>query len=319
MLAKVADKHDIETMEKKMFAFAALLAGFLSLVIFSSFNAEDAAAPTDSTRLSGGLQQHISSFGLDKTFSFATESIPKENFDALERLDRELIINTYLHSALLMNIKLANRYFPVIEPILAKHGIPEDFKYLSVAESNLRMAVSPAGAKGLWQFMEASGKAYGLEINSEIDERYHVEKSTEAACKFILHLKKRFGTWTMAAAAYNMGETILNKRIEDQRANTYYDLNLNEETSRYVFRIIAIKEIMQDPEKFGFFVEEDHLYPPFNDYYTIHVEEAVANLADIAVKHGTTYRLLKVYNPWLVGSSLTNKTGKRYEIRIPKK
>jgi len=187
-----------------------------------------------------------------------------------------------------------------------------------VAESNLRMAISSAGAKGLWQFMEATGKAYDLEINVEIDERYHVEKSTEAACQFILHLKKRFGSWTMAAAAYNMGETILSKRIEDQRANTYYDLNLNDETSRYVFRVIAIKEIMKDPEQFGFFVDKDHLYPALDEYNTVHIDGPVPNLADLAIQNGTSYRILKVYNPWLIGSSLTNKSGKRYEIRVPK-
>lgn len=305
-------------MEKKLFAFASVLVSFCCLVIFSSFHEKEITNP-DTTSVSTGFQQHIASFDLDKPFSFAGESIPDGNFDALERLDRELIINTYLHSALLLNIKLANRYFSVIEPILAQYGIPEDFKYLCVAESNLRMATSPAGAKGLWQFMEPAGKAYGLEINAEVDERYHVEKSTEAACQFILHLKKRFGSWTMAAAAYNMGETILSKRITDQRANSFYDLNLNEETSRYIFRIISIKEIMNDPEQFGFFVDEDHLYPPFSDYYTIHIEEPVPNLADLAVKHGTSYRMLKVYNPWLIGSLLTNKSGKRYEIRIPKK
>jgi membrane-bound lytic murein transglycosylase D len=306
-------------MEKKMFAFTSVLAGFFSLVVFSSFNETTDPPIKDSSVVSTGLQQHISSFSLDKDFSFADESIPSGNFDALERLDRELTINSYQHSVLIMNIKLANRYFPVIEPILQQYGIPEDLKYLCVAESNLRMATSPAGAKGLWQFMEAAGEAYGLEINAEIDERYHVEKSTEAACKFLIHLKKRFGTWTLAAAAYNMGENGLNKRIEDQRAKTFYDLNLNEETSRYVFRIMAFKAIMQSPEQFGFFVDPHHLYPPFNDYYTIHIEEPIPNLADLAVKHGTNYRLLKVFNPWLIGTSLTNKSGKRYEIRIPKK
>lgn len=306
-------------MEKKMFAFTSLLAGFLSLVVFSSFNEPEKVVVTDPTPVSPGLQQHISSFNLDKTFSFADEPIPAGNFDALERLDRELVVNSYLHSATLLNIKTANRYFPVIEPILKQYGIPEDFKYLSVAESNLRMATSPAGAKGLWQFLKSSGAAYGLEINDEVDERYHVEKSTEAACKFILHLKKKFGSWTMAAAAYNTGETILARRISDQKAGTYYDLNLVEETSRYVFRIIAIKEVMQDPERFGFFVEEEQLYSPFKDYYTIHIETSVTNLADLAEKHGTSYRFLKVFNPWLIGSSLTNAKAKRYEIRIPKK
>lgn len=303
-----------------MFAFASLLAGFLSLVVFSSFNEkENSPPPMEPKEVSTGLQQHISSYDLDKDFSFAGESLPEGNFDALERLDRELVINSYLHSVTLLNLKTANRYFPVIEPILKKYGIPDDFKYLSVAESNLRMATSPAGAKGLWQFLESVGKAYGLEINTEVDERYHVERSTEAACKFILHLKDRFGSWTMAAAGYNMGETLLSRRISDQKAETYYDLNLNEETSRYVFRIIAIKEIMKDPEHFGFYVEEDQLYSPFQDFYTIHIDEPVTSLSSLAEKHGTSYRMLKVLNPWLVGSSLSNKYEKRYEVRIPKK
>lgn len=305
-------------MEKKMFAFVSILAGFFSLVVFSSFNEQDHFIQPDSALLSTGLRQHISSYGLDKPFSFAGEPIPIGNFDAVERLDRELVINSYLHSVTVLNIKRANRYFPVIEPILRQYEIPEDFKYLCVAESNLRMATSPAGAKGLWQFLKSTGEAYALEINDEVDERYHVEKSTEAACKFILHLKNRFGTWTMAAAAYNMGETILSKRIKDQFATSYYDLHLNEETSRYIFRIIAMKEIMLDPEHFGFYVDNEHLYEPLNDVNTLHIEEPVPSLAEFALKHGTSYRLLKVLNPWLTGTSLTNKNRKRYEILIPK-
>ncbi len=305
-------------MEKKMFAFATILAGFLSLVVFSSFQDTAEGATPDSEKPLTGLQQHISGFPMDRDYSFAGEVIPMDNFDTRERLDRELVINSYLHSVLLMDIKLASRYFPVIEPILLKYGIPEDFKYLCVAESNLRMATSPAGAKGLWQFMEAAGEAYGLEINTEIDERYHVEKSTEAACRFLQHLKNKFGSWTLAAAAYNMGENGLAKRMTEQRGTSFYDLNLNEETSRYVFRIISIKEIMQAPEQFGFFVDSSQLYPPMGDFYTIHVDTGIANLADLAIQHGTTYRMLKVYNPWMVGSALTNKSGKRYEVRLPK-
>jgi len=305
-------------MEKKMFAFATILAGFFSLVVFSSFNDGSTSSVPDSMVASTRLQQHISSFSLDMDFSFADEPIPSDNFDVMERLDRELTINSYQHSVLVMNFKLANRYFPIIEPILEQYGIPEDFKYLCVAESNLRMATSPAGAKGLWQFMEAAGEAYGLEINAEVDERYHVEKSTVAACRFILHLKQRFGSWTLAAAAYNMGENGLSRRIDQQFANNFYDLNLNEETSRYVFRIMSFKAIMENPELFGFYVEADHLYQPFPDYDTIHIDEGIPDLAQFAVKHGTSYRLLKVYNPWLIESSLTNKSGKGYEIRIPK-
>lgn len=305
-------------MTKHIFTFGIILTGFGSLMLFSSFNGQQAPAE-ERIVPSNSLRQYISAYDLDQPFSLAGEAIPDDNFDALERLDRELVINAYLHSATLLNIKLANRYFPVIEPILKKHGVPDDFKYLCVAESNLRMATSPAGAKGLWQFLESVGRSYGLEINSEVDERYHVEKSTEAACKFILHLKKRFGSWTLAAAAYNMGETMLNRRIQDQQAKTFYDLHLNEETSRYVFRIIAIKEIMEDPGQFGFFVEQDQLYPPLEETYTLPVDGPVPDLADLAVNNGTSYRMLKVLNPWLISTSLTNKTGKQYEIRLPKK
>lgn len=306
-------------MEKKMFAFTTMLAGFFCFVLFSSFNEHTSTPEPAPMEVATGLQQHISSFSLTKQFSFAEEAIPSGNFDAIERLDRELVINSYLHAAILLNIKMANRYFPIIEPILKENGIPEDFKYLAVAESNLRMATSPAGAKGVWQFMEPAGEAYGLEINEQVDERYNIEKSTQAACKFILHLKKKFGSWTLAAAAYNMGEGGVSRRLAEQQAENYYDLNLNEETSRYIFRIIAIKEIMKDPEHFGFYVAEDHLYPQMEDYYTVHIDGPVPSLADLAAQHGTSYRLLKVYNPWLVGSSVTNKAGKRYEVRIPKK
>jgi hypothetical protein len=306
-------------MEKHMYIFATVMIGFLSLVIFSSFNDKDKQQEASFFPDSSGVNQRITAFDLDAKFTFAEEAIPADNFDAIERLDRELLINSYLHATTLLNIKTANRYFPVIEPILKSHGIPDDFKYLSVAESNLRMATSSAGAKGIWQFLESVGEAYGLEINGEIDERYHVEKSTEAACKFILYLKNRFGTWTMAAAAYNMGETALAKRIEDQKAETYYDLNLNEETSRYIFRIIAIKEIMQKPRHYGFYVEDEQLYLPFQKYSTLIITEPVPNLASLAQQYGTSYRMLKVFNPWLTGSSLPNKSGKTYEIRVPNK
>ena len=306
-------------MEKHMYIFATVMTGFLSLFIFSSFNDKDISQESTFLKDSSEVNQRITAFDLNAKFSFADEVIPADNFDAIERLDRELLINSYLHATTLLNIKTANRYFPVIEPILKAHGIPEDFKYLSVAESNLRMATSSAGAKGIWQFIESVGTAYGLEINGEVDERYHVEKSTEAACKFILYLKNRFGTWTMAAAAYNMGETSLAKRIEDQKASTYYDLNLNEETSRYIFRIIAIKEIMQKPRQYGFYVEDEQLYPPFQKYSTLIITETVSNLASLAQQYGTSYRMLKVFNPWLTGASLPNKGGKAYEIRIPNK
>ena len=311
-------------MEKKMFAFTSMLAGFFCLVIFSSFSKKDSLevgppVPVSPEKETVNSIRRVNAFDLNKSFSFAGEDIPADNFDARERLDRELAVNTYYESATMLALKTANRYFPVIEPILKKNGIPDDFKYLCVAESNLRMAVSPAGAKGLWQFIESAGKENGLQINSEVDERYNVEKSTEAACRYLLRLKERFGNWTSAAAAYNTGPSLLAKRLTEQQVDNYYDLNLNEETSRYVFRIIDIKEIMKDPERFGFFIDPAQLYPEMSNYDAIQFDGPIPSLATFAKQQGTTYRMLRLYNPWLISGSLTNKYGKRYEVRVPKK
>ena len=217
-----------------------------------------------------------------------------------------------------MNIKLANKYFPVIEPILARHGIPDDFKYLAVAESGMRNVTSPAGAKGLWQFMKPTAKSYGMEVNGDIDERYHVEKATESACKFIHHLKNRFGSWTLAAAAYNMGEGRLNKNLREQKEKSYYDLNVNLESSRYVFRIVALKEILSHPDRFGFEVDMSDLYNPIQDFSLLEVDTTVESLADFAHKYGVTYRQLKIHNPWLLSSRLPNASRRQYMLKIPK-
>jgi len=305
-------------MERSLFTFSMLLVGMTSILLFSSFAGRETADSTDSATVLPSGFQRVTAFDLDAPFTFAGEQVPADNFDAIERFDRELLVNTYQHSATLLNIKQAYRYFPVIEPILAQYGIPDDFKYLCVAESNLRMATSPSGAKGLWQFMVPAAEAYGLEISDEIDERYHVEKSTDAACRFLLRLKERFGSWTLAAAAYNMGETALAKRIAQQRVDTYYDLHLSEETSRYVFRIYAIKEIMTNPEQYGFYVTEDQRYAPMEDFDALDISATIPDLAAFALSHGTTYRHLKLYNPWLLGNALTIKTGKTYTLRVPK-
>ena len=308
-------------MEKLMYAFAGLSAGFMSLVLFSSFYAEDSKSAQNTSEnvehIVDRTPLNLTGIEANKIYAFAGEDVPMDNFDVAERLDRESLINTYLQSANILNLKIANRYFPMIESILAKYGIPEDFKYLSVAESNLRMATSSAGAKGIWQFMESSGEGYGLEVNGEIDERFHPEKSTEAACKFILDLKERFGSWTLAAAAYNMGGAGLAKQIKDQQVDNFYDLQLNAETSRYIFRIIAIKEIMMHPAKYGVDLEETQRYPPLNDFYTVPVTGPVPSLTALAKQNGTTYRMLKVFNPWLISSQITNRYGKSYEIKFP--
>lgn len=234
----------------------------------------------------------------------------------LERLDRELSVNSYWEANTLINLKSSLRYFSVIEPILARYGVPDDFKYMAVAESNLRNEVSSAGAKGIWQFLESTAEYYGLEISTEVDERYHLEKSTEAACKYLKEYYDQFGNWTLSAAAYNMGAPRLAKYLEEQKAQSYYDLNLNSETSRYVFRVIAMKEIMRNPVSYGFYLDTEDLYQPLN-YSIVTVEEAVLSWGEFAVAHGTTYRMLKVFNPWLITNSLTNKDKKKYEVKIP--
>jgi membrane-bound lytic murein transglycosylase D len=264
------------------------------------------------------VSQVIEAIRPSASFSFAGEPLPMDNFDVRERLDRELTVNAYWHSSTLQNIKNSARFFPVIEEILEQNGIPEDFKYLAVAESSLTNASSPAGAKGIWQFMEASAEAYGLEVNREIDERYHLEKSTEAACRFLKDYYSQFGSWTLAAAAYNMGAPRLKKEMEAQRMDSYYDMNLNAETSRYIFRIVAVKEILSSPQKYGFYLETEDLYPPLADYSTVSVDTTIQNLGDFALKYGTTYRMLKVYNPWLLTSSLPNKSRRTYELKIPR-
>lgn len=263
------------------------------------------------------LPQIIKSVDLDKVYTLAGEYFPIDNFDAMERLDRELLVNSYWHSSTLLNIKNASRYFPMVERILAEEGVPDDFKYVSVIESNLRNATSPAGAKGLWQFMSASAKMYDLEISRDVDERYHVEKATRAACGLIKRYKERFGTWSNAFGAYNMGETRFAREREKQNMDSYYDMNFGAETGRYLFRILAVKQIMENPADFGFYIDkQDRLYRPLSGS-TITVTESISNLGTFAKEHGTTYRMLKVYNPWLINSSLSVPSGESYEVIIP--
>ncbi|GBD86431.1 membrane-bound lytic murein transglycosylase D precursor [bacterium BMS3Abin03] len=249
---------------------------------------------------------------------FAGERVPLENFDVKERIDREFIVNTYFHSATILAFKRANRWFPVIEPILKKNNIPDDFKYLCIAESNLENVVSPAGATGFWQFMKDAGKKYGLEINSQIDERYNVEKSTEAACKYLKDAYKKFGSWMTAAGSFNMGVNGMEKQIGRQKANHYYNLVLNSETARYVSRIIALKEIFKDPAKYGFDIKEDDLYPPFK-YNEVVLDSSVSDFADYAAYYGINYKTLKLYNPWLRDNYLSNRNREAYKIKFPEK
>ncbi|WP_295831977.1 lytic transglycosylase domain-containing protein [uncultured Winogradskyella sp.] len=249
--------------------------------------------------------------------NFAGEQLPLDNPDIYERMDRELLVNTYWQSNGLLMFKRAQKYFPIIEPILKENGIPEDFKYLAVIESGLTNAVSPAGARGFWQIMKTTGRENGLEINSNVDERYHLEKATKVACKYLKEAKSKFGNWTLAAASYNAGKAGIGRRLEEQNVSDYYDLLLGEETGRYMFRIVALKEILNNAEKYGFNFKEKHLYE-FVPTTKVKVDTAVTDFTRFAEKFGINYKILKIHNPWLREPHLNNKSRKLYQIAIPK-
>jgi len=304
-------------MTKKLTLYIVALAGILTLAVFGSYKEKEEKLPPIDNSSRAVLSQRVESVTLSKTFDLAGEVIPTTIPDIRERLERELLRNAYYHSSTVMNIKRSRRFFPKIEQILAEEGVPQDFKFLAVAESDLTQATSPAGAKGIWQFMRGTGKEYGLEVNNDIDERMHFEKSTRAACKFLKKLHSRFGSWTMAAAAYNMGGSRLNRESTAQKSKYYYDLNLNQETARYVFRIAALKELMTYPETYGYYLDPQDYYPELSDFSTVEQTTTVENLGDFAAKYGISYRQLKVYNPWMKSTRLPNASGKRYEIKIP--
>lgn len=247
---------------------------------------------------------------------FANEKAPLQIADVRERFDRELLVNANLHSSTILIMKRANRAFPIIEPILKQYGVPDDFKYLAVIESALMNAVSPSGAKGIWQFMPETAKEKGMEVNDIVDERYHLKKSTEAACKYLLVAKEKFGSWTLAAASYNGGMTGVNTKITEQKVTDYYDLLLTEETSRYVFRILALKEIMKNPTLYGFDVAKHEMYENIPTK-TIEVDSSISDLATFAKTQGINYKILKIHNPWLRDKKLTNLTKKKYQLEIP--
>lgn len=261
---------------------------------------------------------NVYALDIPKKLDFAGEEMPLKNQDIRERIDRELLVNTYWQSNGLLLIKRSKKYFPIIEPILARHGVPDDFKYLAVIESGLTQAVSPAKAVGFWQILRTTGKELGLEINSNVDERYHVEKATEAACKYLKAAKLRFGSWTLAAAAYNAGNAGIEKYMTQQKVDNYYDLLLGQETGRYVFRIVALKQILGNPEKYGFNYEEKHLYKQ-SEVNIVVVDSVVNSFPDFAKNFDITYKDLKMHNPWLRERHLNNASKKAYEIKILKK
>jgi len=252
------------------------------------------------------------------TLLFAGENVPINRYDVREALDRELLVNVYWQSNILLFCKRAYRFFPVIEPILKKEGIPEDFKYLALIESGLTNVISPAKATGFWQFMKETAISLGLEINDDVDERYHLEKSTFAACQYLKKSYKQHGSWVLAAAAYNMGDGGLKQNVTKQKTSSYWDLLLNEETSRYLYRILAAKLILSNPQNYGINLKITDLYQPLQ-VKQIEVDTSIVNLVDFAISQEITYKQLKNFNPWLRSDKLTNKSGKVYIFFIPKK
>ncbi|WP_029033760.1 lytic transglycosylase domain-containing protein [Salinimicrobium terrae] len=292
------------------------IGGSLLVICFFGINAVQ-DAPSDENQEKKIINDYrVYALPMPENLEFAGEKVPVEIPDVYERMDRELLVNTYWQSNTLLLIKRANKYFPVIEPILAEYGVPDDFKYLAVIESSLTNAVSPAGARGFWQFMESTGKEYGLEINDNVDERYNLEKSTRAAAEYLKKSKEHFGSWTLAAAAYNAGNYGVDRQRERQDVRDYYDLLLGEETGRYVFRILALKEIMQNPKKYGFNFRQKDLYQHIPSY-KVKVDTAVSDFAQFAQNFGINYKVLKIHNPWLREAHLNNSSRKEYLIELP--
>ncbi|MDR3227587.1 MAG: lytic transglycosylase domain-containing protein [Prevotellaceae bacterium] len=250
------------------------------------------------------------------SITFAGEEVPLQYFDVRESLERELNQIAYSHHLTLLTIRLSKRYFGIIDSLLRKNGVPEDFKYLCVAESNLQNLISPAKAVGFWQFLPETGKAYNLEINEEVDERYSIEKSTLAACEYLKESYKKYKNWTLAAASYNMGQGNIDKVVENQKTSNYHDMMLNAETIRYVYRIVAYKIIFSNPELYGFYVPENDKYISLK-YYEITLNDSIHDMTVFAKKYNTNYKMIKFFNPWLRKNSLTNDKKKSYKIKIP--
>ncbi len=251
--------------------------------------------------------------------TFAGEKIVFDRYDFRERMDRELNSFTYFHSSTLLLFKRANRIFPIIEPILKQQGVPDDIKYIAVIESSLdHRAISPARAVGLWQFMSSTAPGFGLEVSSEVDERYHIEKSTAAACRYLKDAYRKYGSWSAAALSYNGGQGRITNELRNQQTNNALDLWLVEETTRYYYRMLAIKTIFENPSQYGFVLRGDQLHKPM-DFKEVRVSSSIPSLVAFAKQHGITYAQLKDFNSWLRDTKLTNRSGKTYTILIPTK
>jgi len=294
---------------KVLFPFAL---GVLIILGFSAFDFKNFTAFNTHEEES----YKVYALKLPSNLDFSEEAVPLDQPDIRERLDKELLVNTYWQSNMMLLLKRANKYFPTIEPILEEEGVPDDFKYLAVIESALENVRSPKGAKGFWQIMPGTAKEYGLEVNSNVDERYHIEKSTRVACTYLKKAKERLGSWTLAAASYNRGMYGTDRLLSKQLSDNYYDLLLNSETSRYVFRILAVKEIMSNPRAYGFIFDTEDLYQPI-PVRKIGLDTAIGNIAQFAKEQSINYKILKIHNPWLIQNHLNNRSRKYYEISVP--
>jgi len=288
----------------------------ISVITIIFYNAILKTAPNPELQTHKGYK--IKALKIPKGLNLAGERVPVEINDVKERMERELLVNTYWQSNGILLLKRANRYFSILEPLLAMHNLPDDFKFLALAESGFTDETSSEGAAGIWHFMRTTGKEYGLEINKNVDERYNIEKSTKVAAEYLIKAKEKLGSWTLAAASYNAGNQGVFRRLEAQEVSTYYDVKLPDETERYIFRILALKEIITNPKKYGFVFDKEDLYT-VKETRSVKVDTAISNLTLFAKKFGMNYKELKIHNPWLREHKLNNKSRKLYEIKIPLK
>ncbi len=303
---------------KKILLSVSSAIGFFALSYFALnvFTAQQTAPVSTNHEGDFKTNYNIYSLPTPQKLTFAGEIVPTDILDVKERLDRELLVNTYWQSQTVLFLKRANRYFPIIEPILKKNGVPDDFKYLAIIESGLENVVSPAGATGFWQIMKGTATDFGLEVNGYVDERYNLELATQFACDYLNEAYTKFGSWTLAAASYNMGMNGLKSQLQRQKTNNYYDLLFVTETSRYVFRILAVKQILSHYDYYGFHVRPQDLYPAVKTSY-FEVDSSIESLADFAYDNKINYKLLKTLNPWLRETKLPNTKQKKYKIKLP--
>ena len=288
------------------------LLALLGLIDFFSFSTTDSSIELNREN---EVIFRVKGFEYDHNINFCGEKVPLHSQDIFERLDREVLKNAYWHSEIILFYKRFGKFWPTIEPIFKKHKIPKDFVYLLMIESGFDNLVSPAGAAGFWQIMEKTGQDFGLEITPELDERYNLEKATDAACRYLKEAYKKFGSWTAVAASYNMGMGGLQKKMNTQNSSNVYDLLLNTETSRYIFRIIAVKEIIEKPEKFGYILKPKDQYKPIKAR-KVEIKETT-NLYELAKREGVNYKIVRILNPWIRSEKLIAKPGKTYYIDIP--